>query len=509
MNRTSVTNINKGPTSSSTPNLIGDTKSIKKADDTTFAQLPTMERRFCLGALLAASVGYAAKGSASVSGGTYGISTPLTPVYPGLGHSNYQIGVYPEGNGVDEFLAIGYNDGGVTTTEPTAAIHFEIDWRTTAKGTANTRTMETYLQYAGANDSAYRRPWFWSFYPADTSQGQTGEILYGYLNAGFNRYSSSDTSAGGGLTIWQDIGANSSLIAAFDKDGSRHVKLRSVPEIAAFASNPTTGSNMQFTAISGHGLQPNSQIQIFQMINNCWQDRWNTGSTTVTGTVTAVSGNTVTTNINNSGVTATIIAASFGWQIAIPNSGGGASNYHPSFTGLSINTAGISSAPYQLEVAGSVGVCGNIGVTNRIGNQSGAFYPGLLNFYSDPHIAPALQQQLTFQADTVQHMAMGWTEAAYGGFCIGPAQATDANFTAANSVFCIAPLFSNFYGISIGGGAPAAERLRLAAGTTNGSQIFFTSSTLKSSPAVGDMAFDGSNLRFCKSAGTWATVTIV
>jgi hypothetical protein len=326
------------------------------------------------------------------------------------------------------------------------------------------------------------------------------------LSAGFNRYSGSDTSAGGGLTIWQDIGTESSLIAAFDKDGSRHVKLRSVPDIAAFASYPTTGSNMQFTAPAGHGLQPNSQIQIFQMVNDCWQDQWNTGSTTVTGTVTAVSGNTVTTNIYNSGA---IVGTSFGWQIAIPNSGGSASNYHPSFTGLSINTAGISSAPYQLEVAGTVGVCGNIGITNRTGNHNATFYHGLLNFYSDPTTAPTLRQQLTFQADTVPPIAMGWTEAEYRGFCVGPAQATDVYFTAENSAFCIAPLFGNFYGVAIGGGAPAAERLRLAAGTSNGSQIFFTSSTLKSFPAVGDMAFDGSNLRFCKSAGTWSTVTIV
>jgi hypothetical protein len=73
----------------------------------------------------------------------------------------------------------------------------------------------------------------------------------------------------------------------------------------------------------------------------------------------------------------------------------------------------------------------------------------------------------------------------------------------------MAPLFQNFYGVSIGGGAPTAERFRIAAGTTDGSQIFFSAGALKSSPAVGDMAFDGNNLRFCKSAGTWATVTLV
>lgn len=505
---------------------------MTKTDCATPTRPTSVDRRYCLGAMFAVGAAYATvggetpggtaapsanrppvlpSGSATVSGdvvGMYGISTPLTPIYPGSGHTNYQIGIYPQGQSSNEFMAIGYNDGGATTTEPTAVIHFEIDYKAVAQGVPNARTMETYLQYAGMNDPGYRRPWFWSFYPADTSQGRPGEILYGYLSAGFNRYSGSDTSSGGGLTIWQDVGVISSFIAAFDKDGARFSRLRSVADIAAFGSDPTTGANMQFVANPGHGLQANSSVQVFQLVNDSWQDKWGNGSATVTGNVTAVSGNTITTNITNSGSPAPIVATSFGWQLAIPNSAGTASNYYPSFAGLCINTAGISYQSYNLEVAGSVGICGSMNITNRTGNQSGAFYPGLLNFYSDPSVAPSQRQQLTFQADTVVPMAIGWTEATHGGFCIGPAQ-IDMNFTAANSIICMAPLFSNFYGVSIGGGAPTAERLRIAAGTTDGSQIFFTASALKSSPTVGDMAFDGNNLRFCKSAGTWATVTIV
>ncbi len=471
---------------------------------------------------------------AFTSAGAVGAKTlTIAPANPGgSSHANYQLRVAAVDVGADEAINLGYNVGGVNNTEPVSVLIQEIDYLATARGVASQRTMEWYAQFAGAGspgDFNVSRPIFFAYEPGNSSRnGDAGELLYGYLSTGHNR---AGTPGGGGLTIATDLqegvgggpGDYGGGVSFWDVDGSNHFGLRSVPGPGAISS-ATAANPCVITVASTAGYNIGCSVQIWKPdANGVLRRNWvGAGAsledgTACVGVVTALTGTTLTlTGIDN---TSLGIGSTFKYQMARS----AASWYSSSFMSASVGTGNPAAVAFTLNVTGTTGLVGGLNlataaVVTALGRTitSGDFMTSPLSIRGTDTTAGGRRQHISAYPGAGVGWSLGFPDDVTGDnldnllFGIGAPQPTDSAFTVTRtSLCCFNSQSDNSSLVGIGGISPYNRaKLVIAAGTTAHAQIGLATSTLKTTPVVGDFCFDGTNFRACVSAGTWGTVTV-
>jgi hypothetical protein len=427
---------------------------------------------------------------------------------------------------LDEALGVGYNVVGTVTAEPQSGLYQENNWKATARGATYQRTMEAYFQFAGASPADnVARPFFFSFEPGDTSRGGShkGEILYAYLSTGFNRCG---TTGGGGLTIATSLaenvggGAVSLGQAFFDVDGCRLDYLHSCPDIQRITGGVSTDTAMTWTVAAGHNIKAGARIQIWKPDDlGSYTPVWN-GGAAVVGTITSATTTVLTTNINNTslGVVGGVAGIGYGWSLVWSP----VAAYHPTFLGLYVGTgAPYASLPYQMEVVGTSGFKGTVGILEpayAVANPNtaaGDLGASLIYMLSNGAASAGGRRQIISSYNGTVGWSIGYPDDATGNnlddyLCaIGAVQGTDSNFTVGRSSITFCNDGTNGY-VGIGGTYNFGEtKLSIAAGTSTVAQIRMIAGTAKTTPLAGEMCYDGTNFKICKSAGTWANVTAI
>lgn len=377
-------------------------------------------------------------------------------------HVNYQgkVGAAAVGlgGGADEALTWGYNVGSVSAVEPSMTLVLEIDWGTTARGVPAQRTMEWYAQFGAPSNTGRTnapRGIFFCFEPGDTQKGGTliGQINYVYLSAGWNRQEHYPaTSFAGGFRITADGNENSPSWFEADQYGIRPRKLRCVPDIGVISA-ATTVANCVVTTTSAANFKVGASIQIFRTDTNKigWQDTYNTGGANggrIFGVITAISGNDVTTNIDNRLVGAGGIIqgadtharigdnTTYFWGInlgEIDASFGAGTNYSPVFHNLAVGTSHAQNLSFTLDVVGTVGVVGKFGLgdsayvtTLNRALDSNDFLDGIFNLNA-ASVATRKQLMTFVDAASPWHVGLGRPNSDYM-FGFGLGQGTDSNF---------------------------------------------------------------------------------
>ncbi len=139
---------------------------------------------------------------------------------------------------------------------------------------------------------------------------------------------------------------------------------------------------------------------------------------------------------------------------------------------------------------------------DTVGNSTQSF--GAVTIWREAALTQCL---VMLKSNGSGNFAIGHENATNHDLCIGPTQGTESNFTHANSHMSF---LNGGQTVSIGGATPtAAAILTFAAGSTTVAPIRLASQTLVTTPAAGNIEYDGTHLYFTDATNTRRTITAV